>query len=288
MSTVLTGKEVAQAIKEDCRLRVELLQKDHIYPKLAVLRLGQRADDINYENSILKNAQNLGIASQSVTLPESCLQQELEDVLDRLSADPHIHGILLFCPLPKQIDTKAALQHLNPAKDIDGLTYGNYAHIYAGDREGFAPCTPSAVMALLDFYHIAVAGKNVLVIGRSLVVGKPLAMLLLGQNATVTVAHSKTEQLPALCQKADIVCAAVGRANFVDDTFVSENQIVIDVGVNADPKRENAVCGDVDFAKVQDKVAAITPVPRGVGSVTTAILLRNTVIAAERMANREG
>ena len=287
LNNYLTGKEVAQAIKEECKLRIQGLQKEHVVPKLAILRLGDRADDINYENSILKNADSLGIICQRVVLPESCLQKELEDVLDRLSSDQNIHGILLFCPLPKQIDTKKALHHLQPKKDIDGLTYGNYAHVYAGDKEGFAPCTPSAVIALLDFYNISVAGKNILIIGRSLVVGKPLAMLLLEKNATVTIAHSKTEHLIDLCQRADILCAAIGRANFIDESFVREGQIIIDIGVNQDPDKENAVCGDVNLAKVQDKVAKITPVPRGVGSVTTSILLRNTIIAAERMLAKE-
>ena len=279
---ILTGKEVAQSIKERIKQEMAALNAQGVSPKLIVLRLGENPDDVSYEQSILKNAAALGIAAESRTYPADLPQKELETALDQVSNDPAIHGVLLFCPLPKHLSQEAALRHLAPKKDIDGLTGENQRKVYAGDKNGFAPCTPSAVMALLAHYKIPLAGKNVLIVGRSLVVGKPLAMLMLSQNATVTVAHSKSADLPALCRRADILCAAVGRARMVDNNYVAPGQIVVDVGINPDPRHPAAICGDVDEKAVSGIVAALTPVPRGIGSVTTAILLRHVLYAAQR------
>ena len=215
-----------------------------------------------------------------MVLPENTEQAALEQAVQSFSQRQDISAIFFFSPLPKHLNEKAARAHIDVNKDVDSLTAGSAAKVFIGESDGFAPCTPVAVMELLKFYQIPLQGKRVAMLGRSLVVGKPLAMLLLGENATVTICHSRTENLPAVCREADVLIAAVGRAKMVNAEYVREGQVVIDVGINADPDREGKMCGDVDFDIVEPLVEAITPVPGGVGSVTTAVLCKHIIRAA--------
>ena len=280
MAKILKGKEVAASITErNSQVAAELTAAGHA-PKLAVIRVGARPDDVYYEKSIKKNCEKVGIDCMATELPADVSQAELEDVVARTSADPQVDGIFFFSPLPKNLDEKAARALIAVDKDIDSLTMGSAAKVFAGESDGFAPCTPTAVMEILRYNDIPLKGKNVVVIGRSMVVGKPLAMLLLGEHATVTICHSRTENLPKVAAAADILVAAVGRAKMVGAEYVSPGQVVIDVGINSDPDNEGKMCGDVDYAAVEPLVDMITPVPGGVGSVTTAVLMKHTLQAA--------
>lgn len=276
--TVLKGKAVADGICDNIRTEIADLCKKNIAPGLAIVRVGEKPDDIYYQSSAEKRMESVGIRVASIVLKANISEDALITKLIELNLDDEIHGILLLMPLPPHIDGEKVKRVIAPEKDIDGLTPENMCKLYAGDKSGFAPCTPSAVMELLEYYGIDVAGKNVVIVGRSLVVGKPLAMLMLAKNATVTVCHSKTADLKAVCRQADILVAAVGRAKMIDTDYVSENTVVVDVGINQD---ENGnMCGDVDYESVSAKAAAVTPVPGGIGSITTSVLAKHTVISA--------
>ncbi len=277
---ILKGKPVADSICEKIKADIEALGENGITPGLAIVRVGTKPDDIYYESGAIKRMQSVGIEPVSVVVDENISEDELIARIDELNKDNSIDGILLLMPLPKHIDGERVKNTIDPAKDIDGLTPDNMVKLYAGDVTGFAPCTPSAVMELLEFYGIDVSGKNVVILGRSLVVGKPLAMLMLQKNATVTVCHSRTNDLRAVCRNADILVAAVGRAKMVTKEYVKDGAVVVDVGINND---ENGnMCGDVDFDSVSEVASAVTPVPAGVGSITTSILAKHTVISAKR------
>ncbi len=277
---ILKGKPVADSICEKIKADIEALGENGITPGLAIVRVGTKPDDIYYESGAIKRMRSVGIEPVSVVLDENISEDELIAGIDELNKDNSIDGILLLMPLPKHIDGERVKNTIDPAKDIDGLTPDNMVKLYAGDVTGFAPCTPSAVMELLEFYGIDVSGKNVVILGRSLVVGKPLAMLMLQKNATVTVCHSRTNDLKAVCRNADILVAAVGRAKMVTKEYVKDGAVVVDVGINND---ENGnMCGDVDFDSVSEVASAVTPVPAGVGSITTSILAKHTVISAKR------
>ncbi len=277
---ILKGKPVADSICEKIKADIEALDENGITPGLAIVRVGTKPDDIYYESGAIKRMQSVGIEPVSVVVDENISEDELIARIDELNKDNSIDGILLLMPLPKHIDGERVKNTIDPAKDIDGLTPDNMVKLYAGDVTGFAPCTPSAVMELLEFYGIDVSGKNVVILGRSLVVGKPLAMLMLQKNATVTVCHSRTNDLRAVCRNADILVAAVGRAKMVTKEYVKDGAVVVDVGINND---ENGnMCGDVDFDSVSEVASAVTPVPAGVGSITTSILAKHTVISAKR------
>ncbi len=280
MAKILKGKDVAASITEKNQQVAERLKASGHTPALAVIRVGARPDDVYYEKSIKKNCEKVGIRCIATELPADVSQAELEAVVGRTSADPQVDGIFFFSPLPKTLDEKAARALIAVDKDIDSLTMGSAAKVFAGESDGFAPCTPTAVMEILRHNEIPLKGKNVVVIGRSMVVGKPLAMLLLGEHATVTICHSRTENLPQVAAAADILVAAVGRPKMVNAEYVSAGQVVIDVGINADPDNEGKMCGDVDYATVEPLVDMITPVPGGVGSVTTAVLMKHTLQAA--------
>ncbi len=282
MANILSGKDVALALKEKTARLVDNLHKTGKIPTLAVIRVGERPDDLYYQQGLGKTCQATNVSFRIIALPEQTGQKNLEAAILKAAGDDLIDGILLFCPLPKNLDEKKARSLIPMKKDVDSLTQTSAAAVFTGEQNGFAPCTADAVMEILAHYEIELTGKNVTVVGRSLVVGKPLAMLLLGKNATVTICHSKTKDLPNVCQKADILIAAIGRARMIDDTFVSPGQIVIDVGINADPQNEGKIYGDVDFAKVEPICAAITPVPGGVGTTTSAVLCYHTVLAATR------
>lgn len=284
MTQILKGGVVAEKIRENCINDIKNLKNQGITPQIGIIRVGERADDVYYENSIIKNCEKIDLAYQLITLNVDINQAALEEQIKKTAENPAVHGIFFFSPLPKHLDETAARALIPVEKDIDCLTVAGAAKIFIDDDSSFPPCTPAAVMETLDFYNIPLAGKNVVILGRSMVVGKPLAMLMLRENATVTICHSKTVDLPNVCQKADILVAAVGRAKMVDETYVRAEQTVIDVGINSDPDNAGKMCGDVNFAKVSEIVEKITPVPAGIGSVTTAVLLKHVVKAAGAVA----
>ena len=271
----LLGKPVADSIVESLAPEVEALKAKGIVPTLAVIRVGAREDDLAYERGLTKRFENANGAVKKIELPEDVTQEVLDAAVASADADPSINGILMFRPLPKPLTDKNVLASISAVKDVDGMGIANMADIFSGAGEGHAPCTAQAVIEMLKFHGIDIKGKKVTVVGRSLVIGKPVAMLLLKENATVKVCHTKTEDLKAECQWADIVVACAGVAKMLNADYFRAGQTVIDVGMNVD--EEGKLCGDVDFASVSEIVDAITPVPRGVGSVTTSVLLRAVV-----------
>lgn len=276
----MKGSEAVNAMKERMLKDVEELNKKGIIPGLAIVRVGSRPDDLSYERGAIKRCEGLGIKCRVFEYPESITQQALVDEIKKVNDDGSVHGILLFRPLPKHIDESVIKYIISHEKDADCFNPVNVAKVFEGDDTGFAPCTPEAVVEMLDHYGINVAGKKVTIIGRSLVVGKPLSMLLLKKHATVTICHTRTRNLEETCKQAEILIAAAGKAKMVTDAFVSNGQVVMDVGINMD---ENGnLCGDVDFEKVEPLVASITPVPGGVGTVTTSVLAKHVILAAKR------
>ena len=281
MATIFKGAEVNSALNARIAADVEALKSRGVEPKLGIIRVGERPDDLSYERTAEKRAEKLGVAVEKIVLPEDVSQAELLGVIKGVNENPLIHGVLLFRPLPKHLDEDAVCNALAPEKDIDGITDLSCAGVFAGKELGFAPCTPSACMEILEHYGVELRGKKAVVIGRSLVVGKPAAMMLLKRNATVTVCHTRTADLPAVCREADVLIAAAGKARMVTADFVRPGQIVIDVGINWD-EQEQKLVGDVDFDAVEPIVAAITPVPGGVGTVTTSMLIGHVVKAAKK------
>lgn len=280
MAVLMKGSEVVNAMKELMLKDVEELNNKGITPGLAIIRVGARPDDLSYERGAIKRCEGLGIKCRVFEYPETITQQALIEEIKKVNDDGAVHGILLFRPLPKHIDESVIKYVISHEKDADCLNPVNVAKVFEGDETGFAPCTPEAVVEMLDHFGINVAGKKVTIIGRSLVVGKPLSMLLLKKHATVTICHTRTKNLEKTCQDAEILIAAAGKAKMVTDAFVSGGQVVVDVGINMD---ENGnLCGDVDFEKVEPKVASITPVPGGVGTVTTSVLAKHVIRSAMR------
>ncbi|NLO96753.1 MAG: bifunctional 5,10-methylenetetrahydrofolate dehydrogenase/5,10-methenyltetrahydrofolate cyclohydrolase, partial [Peptococcaceae bacterium] len=253
-------------------------------PSLAIIRVGNRPDDVYYENSIVKNCESMGIWPQRFILEQNISMDDFIEVLNIVNAEPRIHGIMIFRPLPRQLDEEILQHIIDPAKDIDCMNPLNQAKVFAGDMSGLLPCTPAAVMETLKYYQIGLKGTHVVVVGRSMVVGKPLSMMLLKEDSTVTICHSKTQNLPEVCRNADILVAAIGKAKFIDDKYISDKSIVIDVGIN--DTGDGKICGDVDFQAVVNKVQAITPVPGGIGSITTTLLLKNVVQAIHLQKSR--
>jgi methylenetetrahydrofolate dehydrogenase (NADP+)/methenyltetrahydrofolate cyclohydrolase len=280
MAEIWKGAAVAAAIQEDLLKRAAALRAKGITPTLAVVRLGARPDDLAYERGVLKRFEGIGVRARVCAFAEDFSQNALTEEIEKLNADGDVHGILIFRPLPKQIDEKALQSVIAPEKDVDCLNPLNAAGVFAGDESAFAPCTPEAVMDLLAQYGVDLTGKRAVVVGRSMVVGKPLAMLLLKRNATVTVCHTRTKNLAETCKNAEILIAAAGAAKMLGADCFSPGQIVIDVGINVDGAGN--LCGDADFEAAAPIVAAITPVPGGVGTVTTSVLAKHVVLAAER------
>ena len=280
MAELLKGAPVAEAINERTAKEVELLREKGIEPTLCILRVGERPDDLSYERTAEKRAQKVGVNVVKKLLPADCTQGEFDSVLDEINNDNAIHGILMFRPLPSQLDNERARKMLNPAKDIDGCTDGSLAGVFTNAHVGFAPCTAQAAVEILKHYNVPIEGKKVCVMGRSLVIGRPVAMLLMHENATVVNCHTRTVEPELIAKEADILIAAVGRLNSIDKSYVNENQVIIDVGINWD-ERINKISGDVDFDEVEPLVKAITPVPGGVGTVTTSVLISNVVKAAK-------
>lgn len=282
MATLLKGIEAARAISAGAAEDAAALSAKGCTPCLAIVRVGEREDDLSYERGAMKRCADLGIAVRRVVLPEDARQEELLSEIEALNKDAAVHGVLIFRPLPKHLDDEAARRALSPAKDVDGITDGSLAAVFAGSGEGYAPCTAQACVELLKHYDIPMKGKRVAVIGRSLVIGKPVSMLLLAEHATVTICHSRSEELPALCREADILVVAAGKAGLVDGSYVRPGQIVLDVGIHV--TEGGTLCGDVKFDEAEPLAGAITPVPGGVGAVTTAVLAAHVVEAARRAA----
>jgi len=273
----LRGMPVVSALTKQMNMQIEQLNQKQIIPKLAVIRVGEREDDISYEKGIIKRFSAVNTAVDVIVLPPETKQDLLEETIVSLNKDISVHGMLLFRPLPKHLSQERIKGLIAKEKDVDGMGTVNSAYVYEGKKEGYAPCTAQAVMEILDFYDIGIAGKKVTIIGRSLVVGKPLAMLLLDRNATITICHSKTLNLADECKKANILVACTGSAKMVGIDFMHPEQILIDVGINV---VDGKLCGDIDYDAAFDRVAAITPVPGGVGTVTTSVLLKNTINSA--------
>ena len=280
MAKQLLGKEVTAALNERIKGDVEKLKAKGITPMLGIVRVGERPDDLSYERGAVKRCETLGVSYEKFLLPENVSQDELMETIRTVNKREDIHGVLIFRPLPGHLDEKEVIRALDPEKDVDGITDGSMVGVFTSTAQGFPPCTPQACMEILDHYGIDCTGKKAVVIGRSLVVGKPAAMMLLKKNATVTICHTRTKDMPSVVKEADIVIVAAGRAGVVDDTYLSPGQIVIDVGINVN--EEGKLCGDVDYEKAEPVVEAITPVPGGVGSVTTSVLIGHVVEAAMR------
>lgn len=284
MYRILDGKKTAQKVKDALKERVEQLKKDGLTPGLAVIIVGNDSASRVYVNNKKKACEYVGIHSEEYALPEETTQDELIALVKRLNEKADIHGILCQLPLPKHINEEAVINAIDPQKDVDAFHPINVGKIMIGNFD-FLPCTPAGVMELIDESGIDLTGKHCVVVGRSNIVGKPQAMLLLHRNATVTICHSKTENLPQVCRTADVLVVAVGRAKMVDESYIKEGAVVIDVGMDRD--ENGKLCGDVDFDSACKKAGYITPVPGGVGPMTIATLMKNAVTAAEKSISAE-
>ena len=286
MAKLLKGAPVAAALSEQMTAEVDELKRQGINPTLAVLRVGERADDLAYERGAMKRCALVGVEPRNVVLPADVDSETFFSTLEGLNADPAVHGILMFRPLPKQLDGEKARKMLAPEKDVDGCTDGSLAGVFTNTPLGFPPCTAQAAMEILRHYGVELKGKRVTVIGRSLVIGRPVAMMLMHANATVTVCHTRTVDVPSVTREADIIVAASGQMESVGAEYLRPGQTVIDVGIGWNEAKQK-LCGDVRFEEAEPIVAAITPVPGGVGSVTSAVLCKHVVEAAKRAIARE-
>ena len=278
MAKIIDGKAVSAKVKEQVRKEAEVLKNQGIEIGLAVVIVGNNSASRVYVNNKKKACEEVGFTSYEYALPEETTEAELLELVEELNNDDKVNGILVQLPLPKQINENAIINAIRPEKDVDAFHPENVGHIMIGDFS-FLPCTPAGVMELIAETGVGVCGKNCVVIGRSNIVGKPMAMLLLHKNGTVTICHSRTKNLAEICSQADILVAAVGKAGFVTPDMVKEGAVVIDVGMNRNS--EGKLCGDVDYAACFDKAGYITPVPGGVGPMTIAMLMRNTLTAAK-------
>ncbi|MEJ6718077.1 MAG: methylenetetrahydrofolate dehydrogenase (NADP+)/methenyltetrahydrofolate cyclohydrolase [Akkermansiaceae bacterium] len=286
MATIIDGKKVAAEVLSECSEEIAELKSRGITPGLAVVLIGEDPASQVYVNSKVRKCAELGIHSEKIILSKQTTQEEVLETVARLNADPAIHGILVQSPPPLQIDEEAIVRAIDPAKDVDGFHPENVAKLVLEDSTGFVPCTPAGCMRLLEAVGVETAGAEAVVVGRSMIVGKPMALLLMarGSDATVTVAHSRTKDLAEVCRRADIIVAAVGIPEFIRADFVKAGATVIDVGINRvedqSAKRGYRLCGDVAYDEVSEKAGAITPVPGGVGPMTIALLMKNTIKAA--------
>ena len=285
MAKQLLGKEVNEKLNARIIAECEALKAQGVNPTLAIVRCGERPDDLSYEKGATKRAEALGVAVEKFLLPEDVTKEELLKTIDAINANDKIHGVLMFRPLPKHLkaDQDEICNRLDPRKDVDGMTDGSNAGVFMGKELGFAPCTPAACMEILDHYGIDCTGKKAVVLGRSLVVGKPAAMMLLGKNATVTVCHTKTKDVAAVAREADILVSAAGVLKSLTKEYVRPGQVVIDVSINWD-EAKGGIAGDAVYDEVEPIVEAITPVPGCVGAVTTSVLIGHVVEAAKRAA----
>jgi len=273
---ILKGLPVANAINEKLMEQVKSIEGP--LPHLAIIRVGERPDDCSYERGAVKKMDKVGVRCTTYTFDADIDNETFQAEFDKINENPDIDGILMLRPLPKQLDEKQIENKIDPRKDLDGISPLNLAKVYVGDESGYAPCTAEAVIEMLDYAGIDIKGKRVTVVGRSLVIGKPVSMLLMKRNATVTVCHTKTVDMEGTCKNAEILVAAAGSARMIKKDYVAEGAIVVDVGINVD--EEGNLCGDVDFDAITDIAAIATPVPGGVGSVTTSVLAKHLVKAA--------
>lgn len=278
MSVILKGAPVVAAMNEANAVRCAALREKGVVPTLAVVRVGAREDDLSYEKGVMARCAKVGVEVKQFLLPADAAQEELLGVIACINADPSIHGCLLFRPLPRQFDDRTVRAALAPEKDIDGITDGSLAGVFTNTALGYPPCTAQACLEILKFYGIPLSGRRAVVVGRSLVVGKPAAMMLDRENATVTLCNSRTQDLPALCREADVLVVAMGRRGAIGADCLREGQVVVDVGIHVN--EEGKLCGDVRFDEAEPIVEAVTPVPGGVGTVTTSVLVGHVVDAA--------
>ncbi len=278
MSVIIYGKPVADLILKDLTERTGLLKSKGVMPSAGIIRVGEHTDDIAYEKRIIKLCEKIGIKVEHNIMPENVNQAEFDNELQDMNDDVGVHGILILRPLPRQLDEARICSLIATEKDIDCMNPENLKKLFTGDVSGIAPCTPEAVIETLKYYDYDLEGKHVVIVNRSMVTGKPLLMLFLRENSTVTICHSKTRNLSELTKSADIFVSGIGRARYFGEEYVSETSTVIDIGINfADGK----MCGDVDFDAVNNRAEAITPVPGGIGTVTSAILLKHLIKSAE-------
>ena len=278
MAELLKGAPAAKAIIEDLIPRVEKLTAAGVVPTLAIVRLGEEGSQLSYQRNATRKCESIGARVLSFDLPESSSQEELLAMIESINTRRDIHGCLILRPLPGHIDERAVCEALAPEKDLDCATALSLAAVFSGRGAGYPPCTAQACLEMLDHYQVDVAGKHVVVVGRSLVVGRPVSLLLQARNATVTMCHSRSVSLPELCRRADVLVVAAGKAGLIGAEHLSPGQTVIDVGINAVGDK---LCGDVRFEEAEGIVAAVSPVPGGVGAVTTAVLAKHLVQAAE-------
>ena len=281
MTQSLKGKPVADRIRDEIIIAVAAFKVRGVTPKLAVIRVGDNPEDIAYETRVLKNCGICGIVPDVHELAADTTTEQLLSLIQQENRDPAVHGILVFRPLPDTIDTDAVSRAVAAHKDVDCMNPENLGKLFVGDPTAIVPCTPEAVKELLLFYAGDLVGKNIVIVNRSLVLGKPLAMLLLAENATVTVCHSRTKDLKEITRKADIVVTGVGKAGYFDREFFGSHSLIADVGINM-RKDGNGICGDVDSGSAEGYVAGFSPVPGGIGSITSMLLLRNVVAGAEK------
>ena len=280
MAQILKGAPVVAAMNEANATRCAALKEKGITPTLAVVRVGAREDDLSYERGVMTRCGKVGVEVKQYLLPADAAQDDLLKVIAEINADDAIHGCLLFRPLPRQFDDRTVRAALAPKKDIDGITDGSLAGVFTNTAIGYPPCTAQACLEILKYYSIPLSGRRAVVVGRSLVVGKPAAMMLDRENATVTICNSRTQDLPALCREADVLVVAMGRMGAIGGDCLRAGQVVVDVGIHVN--EEGRLCGDVRFAEAEPVVDAITPVPGGVGTVTTSVLVGHVVEAAEK------
>ena len=281
MAKQLLGAPVAETLDENTRAEVERLAAQGVVPTLAIVRVGEKPDQISYEKGAAKRCEKVGVAVRNERLAADASQDEVMGRIARLNADWNVHGILLLAPLPAHLDSDMIRNLIAIEKDVDVANNVSLNGVFINDIRAFAPCTPQACIEMLDYYKIPIEGKRVCILGRSLVVGKPVSMMLLDRNATVTICHSRTQDMPAVAREADILIVAIGRERMIGAEYVRPGQTVIDVGINYNEK-EKRLYGDVDYDAVEPVVDAITPVPRGVGSVTTSVLVSHVVESARK------
>ena len=281
MAVRLSGIPVVREMRRRVQTGVEQLRQIGQIPTMGIVRVGARPEDVSYETGATKLAQSLGIAVSRTLLPGDVGERQLLEALREVNENQRIHGCLLFRPLPAHMDEDAICAALDPAKDVDGITAGSLASVFTGSGAGYPPCTAQACMEILEHYGCDLTGKRAVVVGRSLVVGRPLAMLLLRKNATVTVCHTRTADLPAECRRAEVLIAAAGVANMIGRDHLTPGQLVLDVGINVD--QDGNLVGDVDFTAADEIAGAVTPVPGGVGAVTTSVLAAHVLQAAEQI-----
>lgn len=282
MAEILDGKKVAEVITSDVRARAQALSEKGTTPTLAIIRVGEKPGDVSYEKGAEKRAEKACVAIREFHFPDDVENEELMDTIMQINRDDSIHGLLMLRPLPDHIDEVSICEMLDPAKDVDGITSGSLAGVFMDTGQGYPPCTAEACMAMIDHYDIDLKGRKVVIMGRSLVIGKPVAMMAMKRHATITMIHSRTrpDDLNAASRDADVIIAAMGRAKAVGEEQLGKDQILIDVGINVD--EDGRLCGDIDPVAAESRAGWRTPVPGGVGSVTTAILMKHVIEAAEK------